>query len=114
MIKLTKKEMEVCTTFINKILDKCQKQTEFYTKIAQNADHSEDFVNRMTDMATSFEMISQFVEISANSVFDELQFESLGDSTLVGQVEQTATENALETEQTAVQNDSKTKSNVSN
>lgn len=113
MSKLTKKEFDICKSFIDKILDKCQKQTEFYTKIAQNADHSEDFVNRMTDMATSFEMISQFVEISANSVFNELQFESLGDSTLVGQVEQTATENALENLQTQEQTDSKNKSNVS-
>jgi len=113
MIKLTKKEFDICNSFIDKILGKCQKQTEFYTKIAQNADHSEDFVNRMTDMATSFEMISQFVEISANSVFNELQFESLGDSTLVGQVEQTALENALENVQTQEPNDSQNKSNVS-
>lgn len=105
MTKLTKKEMEVCSKFIDKILNKCQKQTEFYNKIAQNADHSEEFINRMTDMATSFEMISQFVEISANSVFEELQFESLGDPTTVGQGEQTATQNTLENSKLQEQTD---------
>ena len=92
-MKLTKKEIEVCESFIDKIAEYCQKQEDFYYKIAQNGDHSEDFVNRMTDMATSFHSVCQFVEICANGVFDELQSDALGDSTTVGREELTATEN---------------------
>lgn len=92
-MKLTKKEIEVCESFIEKITEYCNKQEEFYYKIAQNNDHSEDFVNRMTDMATSFHSVCQFVHICADSVFDELQSDALGDSTTVGQEELTATEN---------------------
>ena len=110
MMKLTKKEIEVCTSFINKILDKCQKQADFYTKIAQNNDHSEDFINRMTDLASSFEMISQFVELQANSVLSSLQIEPLGDSTLVGQVEQTAIQTTNACQQTAIKNDTENQS----
>ena len=91
-MKLTKRELEVCESFIEKIAQYCKKQEEFYYKIAQNNDHSEDFVNRMTDMATSFHSVCQFVEICANGVFDELQSDTLGDSTEVGREEMTATE----------------------
>ena len=94
-MKLTRKEIEVCESFIEKITEYCKKQEEFYYKIAQNNDHSEDFVNRMTDMATSFHSVCQFVEICANGVFDELQSDTLGDSTNVGREELTATENTL-------------------
>lgn len=104
-MKPTKKEFEVCTNFIDKILEKCKKQADFYTKIAQNNDHSEDFINRMTDLASSFEMISQFVELQANSVLSSLQVEPLGDSTLVGQVEQTAIKTTNACQQTAIEND---------
>lgn len=92
-MKLTKKEIEVCESFIEKITEYCKKQEEFYYKIAQNNDHSEDFVNRITDMATSFHSVCQFVDICANSVFDELQSDTLGDSTTVGREELTADEN---------------------
>lgn len=92
MSKLTKREIEVCESFIEKISEYCKKQEDFYYKIAQNGDHSEDFVNRMTDMATSFHSVCQFVDICANGVFDELQSDALGDSTEVGREEMTATE----------------------
>ena len=92
-MKLTKREIEVCESFIERISQYCKKQEEFYYKIAQNNDHSEDFVNRMTDMATSFHSVCQFVDICANDVFADLQSDSLGDSTTVGQEEQIATEN---------------------
>ena len=91
-MKLTKKEIDVCESFIEKISEYCHKQEDFYYKIAQNGDHSEDFVNRMTDMATSLHSVCQFVEICANGVFDELQSDTLGDSTEVGREEMTATE----------------------
>ena len=92
-MKLTKKEIEICESFIEKISQYCKKQEEFYYKIAQNNDHSEDFVNRMTDMANSFHSVCQFIDICASDVFDELQSDALGDSTTVGQEELTATEN---------------------
>ena len=101
-MKLTKKEFEVCTNFIDKILEKCKKQADFYTKIAQNNDHSEDFINRMTDLASSFEMISQFVELQANSVLSSLQVEPLG--------EQTATKTTNACQQTAIENDTENQS----
>ena len=92
-MKLTKNEIEVCENFLEKISEYCHKQEDFYYKIAQNGDHSEDFVNRMTDMATSFHSVCQFVDICANDVFADLQSDTLGDSTPVGQEEQIATEN---------------------
>lgn len=100
-MKLTKKEIEVCESFIEKITEYCKKQEDFYYKIAQNNDHSEDFVNRMTDMATSFHSVCQFVHICANGVFEKLQSDTLGDSTIVGQEELTAKENTLANTNTA-------------
>ena len=91
MAKLRKNDMDFCLNFINKIKDYCKVQEDFYNKIAQNNDHSEDFVNRMTDMATSFHSVVQYIDICAESAFNDLLTEPLGDSNeQLGQVEQLA------------------------
>ena len=93
MKNLTKKEILTCESFINKLAEYCKKQEDFYYLIAQNGDHSEDFIFRMTDMAMAFHSVSQYLEICANSVLTELQSEPLGDPVSTGQVEQTAPQN---------------------
>ena len=90
-------QLDVCNEFINRIKEYCDKQKDFYYNIAQNGDHSEDFIYRMTDLASAFQNICQFIEICANSVFAELQSDdALGDSNfMLGQVRATAPENQV-------------------
>ena len=96
-MKMNKIQIDICNDFIEKIKAYCDKQKDFYFNIAQNGDHSEDFIYRMTDLASAFQNVCQFIEICAVSVFDELQSDdTLGDPNyMLGQVEPTATESQV-------------------
>jgi len=97
-MKSRKNDIDFCLSFVNKIKDYCENQEKFYYKIAQNSDHSEDFLNRMTDMATSFHSVVQYIDICAESAFNDLLTEPLGDSNeQLGQVEQLAQDESTST-----------------
>jgi hypothetical protein len=96
MNKLSKLDIEICNSFVSEIKQYCKDQEDFYYTIAQNDDHSEDFVNRIIDMATAFHSVSQFIDICSKSVFNNEQSSTLGDPNTLGQVEKTDSSNTLQ------------------
>ena len=97
MMSKIKKDIDNCTLFINKIIDYCNVQEQFYNKIAQSGDRSEEFVNRMTDMATAFHSVGQYLDICTEIVLSEMMAGTLGDSNFtLGQVEQPTSESTTE------------------
>ena len=94
MNKVKKSEINFCYTFVDRIKDYCATQEDFYNKIAQNSDHSEDFINRMTELASSFHAVGQFIDICAERAFDSMLNAPFGDSNFtLGQTEQSAEQN---------------------
>lgn len=94
MSKVKKEEINFCYMFVERLKDYCKVQEEFYNKIAQNSDHSEEFINRQTELASSFHAVGQYLDICAERIFDSMLNAPLGVSNFtLGQAEQSAEQN---------------------